>query len=81
MLRLLARRRARNSRPQMILPAPGPSPAARPPGAAIVIFVVVLIVMGCLLDRGYTVQTALEAVAGAGVLSAVIVARLADGSA
>jgi hypothetical protein len=60
------------------LPAPGPFPAARPPRHAVVIFVVVLIVMAWLLNRGYSVGIAMETAAGAGVLAAGIASRLAD---
>ena len=61
----------------MMLPAPGPFPARKPQGPVIVIFIVILVVVAGLLARGYSLETAFEAVGGAGVLAAAIAARLA----
>jgi hypothetical protein len=76
---LLPRRwRARRREETAGLPAPGPSPRAQPPRTAVVIFVVVVVMVAWLLARGWSADTALEIIAGAGVLAAAIDARLAD---
>ena len=54
----------------------GPFPDARPENVT-VIFVVVLVAVIWLLARGYPAGTAVEAVAGAGAVSAAIASRLA----
>jgi hypothetical protein len=59
------------------LPAPGPFPAARRPLGATVIFVVVLVVVVWLLDRGYSADAAVGTVAGAGAVAGAIASRLA----
>ena len=59
------------------MPSPGPFPAARPPWRVIVVFVVVLVIVLWLLARGYSADTALGIVAGAGALTAAIASRLA----
>lgn len=58
------------------LPAPGPFPAAHPRQDAIVV-VVVLVVVLWLVAHGYSVATALAAVAGADALAAAITSRVA----
>jgi hypothetical protein len=77
-LLLLRRWHARRREETAGLPAPGPSPLAQPPRNAIVIVVVVVVMMAWLLARGYSAGTALEIIAGAGMLAAAIDARLAD---
>jgi hypothetical protein len=59
------------------LPAPGPFPPAQPPQHTTVIFVVIVVLVAWLLTRGYSPGTALEIVAGAGVLTAGITSQLA----
>ncbi len=68
--------RARHREESPELPAPGPFPAAQSPRGAIAIFVVIVVVVAWLLVRGYSADTALGAVAGAGVLAAAIASRL-----
>jgi hypothetical protein len=67
---------ARYKEPTCQLPAPGPFPWMQPPRDVIVIFVVVLVVIAWLLAHGYSVNTALGAVAGAGAFTAAIASRL-----
>jgi hypothetical protein len=74
----LRRRSARHhEEPMGELPAPGPFPAARQPQHAIGIFLVVLVVVIWLVAHGYSVDAALGAVAGAGVVAAAVTSRLA----
>jgi hypothetical protein len=74
----LRRRSARHcEEPAAELPAPGPFPAARRQPAITVIFVAVLAVVIWLLDRGYSADAAVGAVAGAGGVAAAIASRLA----
>jgi hypothetical protein len=72
----LVRWRAHERRPES-LPAPGPYPVARPSWHAIVILVIILVTMGWLLARGYSINAALEAVGGAGALAIALVPCLA----
>jgi hypothetical protein len=68
---------ARYKEPTWQLPAPGPFPGMQPPRDVIVIFVVVLVVVAWLVAHGYSVNTALGAVAAAGTFAAAIASRLA----
>lgn len=77
-LPMLSRWRTRTrEEPAGILPAPGPFPAAQPPLQVIVVFVVVIVTVAWLLAHGYSIQAALEVVAGAGAVTAAIVSGLA----
>ena len=58
------------------LPAPGPYPPARPSRHAVVVLVIVIVATLWLLAHGYSIDTSLETVAAAGVLSAGIASYL-----
>lgn len=71
--------RARHrEKPTGQLPAPGPFPAAQRPTAAVVIFVVILVIVTWLLTLGYSATAALGVVASAGALAATITFRLVN---
>lgn len=77
-LPMLPRRRARQrEEPKLVLPAPGPYPAAQPPRQAIVIFVIVIVTVVWLLAHGYSTDSALGITAGAGAITAGIRSCLA----
>jgi hypothetical protein len=77
-LLLLRRWQTRRREEPAGLPAPGPFPAAPSPQGGVMIFIVIIVTMAWLVARRYSTGTALEAIAGAGVLAAAITARLAD---
>ena len=64
-------------RPAGSLPAPGPYPLAQPSWRSIVIFVIIVVTVVWLLAQGYPINATLEAVAGAGALTAALVPCLA----
>jgi hypothetical protein len=67
-----------HSEPSAELPAPGPFPTAQPTHDANVIIVVVLGVVLWLLAHGYSVATALAALAGVDAFAAAIASQLAS---
>jgi hypothetical protein len=75
---MLPRWRARTrEEPAGMLPAPGPFPGAQPPLHAIVVFVIVIVTVAWLLAHGYSIQAALEVVAGGAAVTAATVSCLA----